>query len=97
MPRHVIDDELKGFVPLDQAIAESVFYIEFATLKEELKDQKNLSMQIIIGVVVAFVFTVGLAAIDVMFAHINQSSEITELRRELEDEIYDLQTRLLDI
>lgn len=56
-------------IPLGEATAETVFRREFASLRKGLEDQQRLSWQIVIGVVIAFLFTLGLVGIEIMLFH----------------------------
>ena len=53
----------------DEMVSETIFDRDFAHLKKDLQDQKKLNWQIIIGVALAFIFTIGLVGIEVMLFH----------------------------
>lgn len=94
MSRQVFDDELKQLIPLDQAISESVFQTQFSEMKkefkEDVKDQKNLSLQIIIGVCVAFIFIVGGAMLSVVQSHQDDSQALVDLQRDFDSKILEM-------
>lgn len=70
-----------------EATAETVFLREFALLKDDLKEQKKISFQIIIGVVVAFIFTVGLAALDSVYFHGNSDKNLLLIQERFQGEV----------
>lgn len=70
-----------------EATAETVFLREFALLKHDLKEQKKISFQIIVGVVVAFIFTIGLAALDSIYFHGNSDKNFLLIQDQLQSEL----------
>lgn len=61
------------FVSAVEAAAESVsrkiFDEKFAGIKEELKEQRKMNWGIIVGVVIAFLFTLGMVATEVIISN----------------------------
>ena len=76
---------------LSEQVSREVFDKEFALLKNDLKQQKSLSMNIIIGVLVAFLFTIGLIAYDIMKFHHQERKEYFNDKLELNSKINKLE------
>jgi len=84
----------QNFISIEEATAISVsketFDKEFSNLKEELKQQKSISWQIVLGVGIAFLFTIGLIAIDIFIFHSNKNNEVSEIKININTEITEL-------
>lgn len=62
-------------ITLDQVVAKEVFDTEFAALKKALETQESRNWQSIIGVVVAFIFAVGVIVVDAMLSRHDSRQE----------------------
>jgi hypothetical protein len=69
-------------IPLEEATAQTVFDREFADLKEGLKDQQKLSWQIVVGVAIAFLFTIGLIGTEIMLFHTCANEDFLDLQNQ---------------
>lgn len=77
-------------IPLGEATAETVFRREFANLRKGLEDQQKLSWQIVIGVAVAFLFTIGLVGVEIMLFHTRADKDSIDLQNQYFQQIQDL-------
>ena len=90
-----IEEEKEGvdpttIIPLGQATAETVFRREFANLRKRLEEQQKLSWQIVIGVAIAFLFTIGLVGVEIMLFHTRADKNSLDLQNQYFQEIKDL-------
>ena len=73
-------------ISIEQATAESVskevFDREFTNLKKDLIEQKKLNWQIIMVVVVAFLFTIGLIAVEIMLFHTCANKDFLDMQNQ---------------
>lgn len=80
-------------IPLGEATAETVFRREFANLRKGLEDQQKLSWQIVIGVAVAFLFTVGLVGVEVMLFHTRADKVFLDLQSQYFQQVQNLREK----
>ncbi len=95
------EESLDGFTPIEDAaepvaISREVYYFrkEFSDLKQKIQEQESLSWKIVIGIGVAFLFTVGLVVIDISKFHYQNSKATATLRDEYKSETYKLKTEI---
>lgn len=84
-------------IPLGEATAETVFRREFANLRKGLEDQQKLSWQIVIGVVIAFLFTVGLVGVEVMLFHTRADKDFLDLQSQYFQQVQNLQEKSFEL
>lgn len=63
---------------------------EVIALKQELKDQRAMNWNIVIGVAIAFLFAVGLVAVEVILFHSNADKNLLDIQNRYFQEIKDL-------
>lgn len=80
-------------IPLGEATAETVFRREFANLRKGLEDQQRLSWQIVIGVAIAFLFTIGLVGVEIMLFHTRAAKDSLDLQNKYFQEVQNLRER----
>jgi len=91
--RKVEGAESTTIVSLPEVTAETVFRREFSNLKKGLEEQQKLSWQIVIGVAAAFIFTIGLVAVEIMFFHTRADKDTLDLQNQYFQEIKNLQEK----
>lgn len=84
-------------IPLGEATAETVFRREFANLRKGLEDQQKLSWQIVIGVVIAFLFTIGLVGTEIMLFHTRTNKDSLDIQNQYFQEVKKLQEKNFDM
>ena len=80
-------------IPLGEATAETVFRREFANLRKGLEDQQKLSWQIVIGVAIAFLFTVGLVGVEIMLFHTRSDKDFLDLQNQYFQQVQNLREK----
>ncbi len=80
-------------IPLGEATAETVFRREFANLRKGLEDQQKLSWQIVIGVAIAFLFTVGLVGVEIMLFHTRADKDSLDLQNQYFQQVQNLREK----
>jgi len=80
-------------IPLGEATAETVFRREFANLRKGLEDQQRLSWQIVIGVAIAFLFTIGLVGVEIMLFHTRADRDLLDLQNKYFQEVQELREK----
>ncbi len=78
---------------VQEATAETVFHREFSQLKKDLEEQKKLSWQIVIGVAVAFLLTIGLVGVEIMLFHTKSDQETMNMQNKYFQEIQKLEEK----
>mgnify|MGYP001579874328 FL=1 len=101
----IMDEEIKkieekkaeadstSIIPLGEATAETVFRREFANLRKGLEDQQKLSWQIVIGVAIAFLFTVGLVGVEIMLFHTRADKDFLDLQNQYFQQVQNLREK----
>lgn len=92
-----VENNPTDIIPLGEATAETVFRREFANLRKGLEDQQKLSWQIVIGVVIAFLFTIGLVGIEIMLFHTRANKDSLDLQNQYFQEVKNLQEKNFDM
>jgi hypothetical protein len=87
MAKPIQPQELSGLVTVDQAIARSLFENEFRHLQKGLEEQKSLSQQILIGVVVAFFFTIGVILVETLHFHGSPNNDALLIQQDLDQKM----------
>jgi hypothetical protein len=82
-----------SIIPLGEATAETVFRREFANLRKGLEDQQKLSWQIVIGVAIAFLFTVGLVGVEIMLFHTRAGKDFLDLQNQYFQQVQNLREK----
>ena len=80
-------------IPLGEATAETGFGGEFANLGKGLEDQQRLSWQIVIGVAIAFLFTIGLVGVEIMLFHTRADKDLLDLQNKYFQEVQELREK----
>ena len=80
-------------IPVEEATAETVFRREFSNLRKGLEDQQKLSWQIVIGVAIAFLFTVGLVGVEIMLFHTRSDKDSLDLQNQYFQQIQNLREK----
>jgi len=86
------------FVPIELAptvgtASEERSKEELAKLKGDLERQQKLSLQIIVGVVIAFIFTIGLVAIEIILFHTRSDKDCLNLQSQYLQEVKELREK----
>lgn len=89
------DEQLKslGIKPIPEITAEDVFEREFANLKKDLESQKQITWQVIIGVLVAFISIVFVTAVQVNYSN----KKDAQFYSSLEKDIYEQNLKVQDL
>ncbi len=105
----ITDDEIKKteekkaeadsttFISLAEATAETVFWRELANLRKGLGDQQKLSWQIVIGVAIAFLFTVGLVGVEIMLFHTRADKDFLDLQNQYFQQVQNLREKNFEL
>jgi hypothetical protein len=85
------------FVALERVTAETVsrdvFEKEFGDLKDSLKEQRSLSLNIIYGIVIVFVFTIGAIGVELMIFHSHQNDDLHSIQSQSDSKIFELKAK----
>lgn len=76
-------------IPVEQASIVDISK-EVLALKQELKDQRAMNWNIVIGVAIAFLLAVGLVAVEVILFHANADKNLLDIQSRYFQEIKDL-------
>lgn len=87
------EDDSTSIIPLQEATAETVFRREFANLRKGLEDQQKLSWQIVIGVAIAFLFTVGLVGVEIILFHTRADKDFLDLQNQYLQQVQNLREK----
>jgi len=89
------DEQLKslGIKPIPEITAEDVFEREFANIKEDIKSQKQITWQVIVGVLIAFIAIV--VAVGVQVSSSNKKD--SRFYSNLEKDIYEQNLKVQDL
>lgn len=82
--------ESTSILSLPEATAKTVFEQEFANLKKGLEAQQRISWQIVVGVAIAFLFTIGLVAVEIILFHSRSNKDLLDLQNQSFQEIQEL-------
>lgn len=83
----------KTIKTLPEITAEEVFNKEFSNLKEDLKSQKQITWQVIVGVLIAFIVIVVTVALQVL----QSNRQDKQYYSDLEKNIYDQNLKVQDL
>lgn len=78
---------------LQEVVAEEVFNKEFTNLKEDLKNQKQITWQVIVGVLIAFIAIVVAVAVQIS----NSNKRDAQFYSNLEKNIYEQNLKIQDL
>jgi hypothetical protein len=89
------DDQLKslGIKPISEITAEDVFEREFLNIKNNLESQKQITWQVIVGVLIAFIAIVAVTAIQVNYSNRKDA----QFYSNLEKDIYEQNLKVQDL
>ena len=89
------DEQFKslGIKPIPEITAEDVFEREFANIKEDIKSQKQITWQVIVGVLIAFIAIV--VAVGVQVSSSNKKD--SRFYSNLEKDIYEQNLKVQDL
>ena len=82
---------------LQEVVAEEVFNKEFAFLKQELKDHKQITWQVILAVLIAFISIVVTVAYSVIYSNRSDKQFYSDLNKNIYNQnlkVQDLNNRL---
>jgi hypothetical protein len=89
------EEQLKnlGIKPISEITAEDVFAREFSNLKRDLESQKQITWQVIVGVLIAFVAIVVAVGIQILFSN----KKDAQFYSGLENNIYEQNLKVQDL
>lgn len=82
----------KNIISIEEATSEEKKRKELE-FDSRLTKQEKLSWQIVFGVTVAFVFTIGLVGVEIMLFHISANKDFLDLQNQYFQEIKDLREK----